>query len=129
MRGEFSLITLAYNLRRAVRVAGVPRLLAALGVGPVPPGVPVDPGDALGGGVINKRRPTACPRPRQHQAALFHAVFSHSFARNDKGPLGADFAPLGATECPFVACLPPTVDNHIKLEDVHRSAHLATPIP
>ena len=37
VRGEFSLMTLAYNLRRAVRVVGVPRLLAALGVvGPRP---------------------------------------------------------------------------------------------
>lgn len=34
VRAEFSLMTLAYNLRRAVRVVGVPRLLAALGVGP-----------------------------------------------------------------------------------------------
>lgn len=33
VRGEFSLMTLAYNLRRAVRVIGVPHLLAALGVG------------------------------------------------------------------------------------------------
>jgi transposase len=32
VRAEFSLMTLAYNLRRAVRVVGVPRLLAALGV-------------------------------------------------------------------------------------------------
>jgi len=30
VRAEFSLMTLAYNLRRAVRVVGVPRLLAAL---------------------------------------------------------------------------------------------------
>jgi transposase len=36
VRAEFSLMTLAYNLRRAVRVIGVPRLLAALGVGPRP---------------------------------------------------------------------------------------------
>jgi transposase len=36
VRGEFSLMTLAYNLRRAVRVVGVPRLLAALGVGGCP---------------------------------------------------------------------------------------------
>lgn len=33
VRAEFSLMTLAYNLRRAIRVVGVPRLLAALGVG------------------------------------------------------------------------------------------------
>ena len=39
VRAEFSLMTLAYNLRRAVRVVGVPRLLAALGArlgGPIP---------------------------------------------------------------------------------------------
>lgn len=36
VRGEFSLMTLAYNLRRALRVIGVRRLLAALGVGPRP---------------------------------------------------------------------------------------------
>jgi transposase len=35
VRAEFSLMTLAYNLRRAVRVLGVPRLLAALGA-PIP---------------------------------------------------------------------------------------------
>ena len=36
VRAEFSLMTLAYNLRRAIRVVGVPRLLAALGSPPSP---------------------------------------------------------------------------------------------